>query len=90
MVRGCAGGVPIHPCYRVVGVRRTWSLHGIPTTSPARTLLDCAPDLSTGELAAAMELAQIKGLVTESHALIARIAETRVRREQPYAASVGQ
>lgn len=42
-----------------------WTLHGIPITSPARTLLDCAPDLSTDELATAMELAQIKRLVTK-------------------------
>jgi very-short-patch-repair endonuclease len=46
-----------------VGDIRT--LHGIPITSPARTLLDVAPDLTTRDLAAAVELAQVKRLVTK-------------------------
>jgi very-short-patch-repair endonuclease len=45
-----------------VGDLRT--LHGIPITSPARTLLDIAGDLPSRELAAALEQAQIKRLVT--------------------------
>jgi very-short-patch-repair endonuclease len=40
-------------------------LHGIPLTSPARTLLDIAPDLPTHELATALELAQVNKLVTK-------------------------
>ncbi|MDX6690480.1 MAG: hypothetical protein QOG15_1937 [Solirubrobacteraceae bacterium] len=47
-----------------VGDLRT--LHGIPLTSPARTLLDIATDLSAHELATALELAQINKLVTRS------------------------
>jgi len=41
------------------------SLHGIPLTSPARTLLDSASQLPTRELAAAVEQAQVKRLVTK-------------------------
>lgn len=39
-------------------------LRGIPVTAPARTLLDSAPRLTPRELADAVELAQIKRLVT--------------------------
>jgi len=45
------------------------SLDGIPITSPARTLLDSAPQLTTGELAAALEQAQVKRLVTQGSLL---------------------
>jgi len=40
-------------------------LHGMPITNPARTLIDCAADLATRELAGAVEQAQVKGLVTK-------------------------
>jgi very-short-patch-repair endonuclease len=40
------------------------SFHGMQITSPARTLLDSAPQLTTTELAAAVEQAQVKRLVT--------------------------
>lgn len=40
-------------------------LYGVPVTSPARTLLDSAPELTTRELAAALEQAQVKRLVTK-------------------------
>jgi very-short-patch-repair endonuclease len=40
-------------------------LRGIPVTSPARALLDAAPELSARELAEAVEQAQVKGLVTK-------------------------
>jgi very-short-patch-repair endonuclease len=42
-------------------------LHGIPITSPARTLLDIASKLSTRDLASALEQAQVKRLVTKAH-----------------------
>jgi very-short-patch-repair endonuclease len=41
------------------------TLHGIPLTSPARTLLDCAADLPTHELATSLELALVNRLVTK-------------------------
>lgn len=41
------------------------ALDGIPTTAPARTLLDIASDLPPRELAGALELAQIKRLLTK-------------------------
>ena len=41
------------------------TLHGIPVTSPARTVLDIAADLPSRDVAAAMEQAQIKRLVTK-------------------------
>lgn len=49
-------------------------LHGIPLTSPARALLDVAPELTRRELADAVERAQVKRLVTkrELAAVIAR------------------
>jgi very-short-patch-repair endonuclease len=45
-------------------VRDIRTLHGIPITSPARTLLDIASELPTHDLAAALERAQIDRLVT--------------------------
>jgi very-short-patch-repair endonuclease len=41
-------------------------LRGIPVTSPARSLLDSAPRLTARELADAVELAQIKRLLTKA------------------------
>lgn len=41
-------------------------IRGIPVTAPARSLLDSAPELSSRDLAAAVEQAQIKRLVTRS------------------------
>jgi hypothetical protein len=46
-------------------VRDIRTLRGIPITSPARTLLEIAPDLPTHDLAAALERAQIDRLVTK-------------------------
>lgn len=50
------------------------TLYGIPITSPARTLLDCAAELPTRDLAAALEQAQVKRLVTKHqlHATLER------------------
>lgn len=42
------------------------ALDGIPTTAPARTLLDIASDLPARELAGALEQAQIKRLLTKA------------------------
>jgi very-short-patch-repair endonuclease len=46
-------------------VRDIRTLHGIPLTSPARTLLDIAAELPAHDLAAALERAQIDRLVTK-------------------------
>jgi hypothetical protein len=43
----------------------TRTLRGIAITSPARTLLDIAPQLAAPDLAAAVERAQVKRLVTK-------------------------
>ncbi|MGH2920038.1 MAG: DUF559 domain-containing protein [Solirubrobacteraceae bacterium] len=43
------------------------TLHGIPVTSPARTLLDIGAQLPAREFAAALEAAQIKRLVSKRH-----------------------
>jgi len=48
------------------------SLDGLPLTSPARTLFDCASRLTTRDLAAAVEQAQVKRLVTQ-HSLRATL-----------------
>lgn len=40
-------------------------LHGIPLTSPARALMEVAPELTARELADAVELGQVKRLVTK-------------------------
>lgn len=50
------------------------AIEGVPVTSPARTLLDVAPRIAARDLAAAVELAQVKRLVTKRQlqAVIAR------------------
>lgn len=50
------------------------SLHGIPLTAPARALLEVAAELSTRELANAVEHAQVKRLVSKGElaAVVAR------------------
>ncbi|MDQ3678302.1 MAG: endonuclease domain-containing protein [Actinomycetota bacterium] len=58
------------------------TLHGIPITSPARTLLDSAPELTARELAAAVEQGQIKRLVTK-HDLRATIDRAPTRAGAP-------
>jgi len=63
-------GVRVHETATLdpADVRR---LHGIPATAPARTLLDIAPDLQPRELAAAVEQAQVRCLVTRDEILAA-------------------
>ena len=53
-------------------------LRGIPVTSPARALLEVASELTARELADAVELAQIKRLVTKAE--LARAIERSPRR----------
>jgi very-short-patch-repair endonuclease len=54
-------------------------LHGIAVTSPARALLEAAPQLTSRELADAVELAQVKRLVRKQElaAVIARAPRRR-------------
>jgi very-short-patch-repair endonuclease len=63
---------------RSLDVRDIRTLHGIPVSSPARTLLDIAAELPTHDLAAALELAQIKHLVTR-RSLQATLDRARAR-----------
>jgi very-short-patch-repair endonuclease len=59
---------------RMVVVPEVRSIEGIPVTSPAQTLLDVAPRIAPHDLAAAVEFAQVKRLVTQRQlqAMIAR------------------
>ncbi|MGH2839529.1 MAG: DUF559 domain-containing protein [Solirubrobacteraceae bacterium] len=57
-------GIQTHET-RSLSVIDTRTLHGIPVTSPARTLLDITPDLAIHDLATALEQAQIDRLVTK-------------------------
>ena len=65
------GGIRTHETVLQRADVRT--LHGISLTAPARTLLDVAATLTPGELATALEQAQIKRLVTKG-AIAATIA----------------
>ena len=57
-------GIRVHET-RWLAVGDVCILEAIPITSPARTLLDIASQLSTCELGRSVEQAQIKGLVTK-------------------------
>lgn len=58
-------GVRPHTTKRLESAQRR-ALGGIPLTSPARALLEVAPELTPRELAAAVEVAQVKRLVTRT------------------------
>lgn len=72
-----------HVAPRGVRPHRTGALHpadrrelrGIPVTSPARALLEVAPELTPRELADAVELAQVKRLVAKAE-LAATVARS--------------
>jgi len=58
---------------RALDVRDIRTLNAVPTTSPARTLLDSASEMPSRDFARAVERAQIKRLITK-HELKATIA----------------
>ena len=70
-------GVLVRRCRRPLPRSETARYRGVPTTSPARTLLDLAPTLPLDALARAFHLARIKHNTTERQVL--RVLEAHLK-----------